>query len=74
MAKRRYLAKGDVQTLLVLIITALVAYLQIRTGGVPEGIMGIWGLAVGYFFAQRENGAEREHTERMVTLQSEGRR
>lgn len=66
MAGSRILPKADVQTLLAILLTALVAYLQIAQGSVPDNIGVVWGMAMGFYFASKENGAERRHLEQMV--------
>lgn len=66
MKTRTLISKADVRMLLALGLTAVAAFLIITGQTMPEAFVGIWGMVMGYYFASRENGAERQHTEMLA--------
>lgn len=65
MAARGLVSHADVRMILSLILTLVGAYLIVTGQPLPQAFIGIWGTAMGFYFASRENGAERDHVEAM---------
>lgn len=61
-----YIIRDIVQAVLALSFTGAVIYLSI-TGDMPlEILAGLAGTSVGFFLAERKNGEERLHIEKMA--------
>ena len=57
-----------VQAILALSLTGTVIYLSCTGTMSTEIVAGLAGTAVGFYLAERKNGADREHEERMAGI------
>ncbi len=74
MASKGIVSKSDVRMVLCLLLTLVGAFLIVTEKQLPDAFIGIWGTGMGYYFASRENGEERNHTETMAKPNILGRR
>jgi len=66
MAGKSLLKKADVRMILAIFLTGVGGFLIVTGKPLPEAFTGIWGMAMGFYFASRENGEERTHVEYMA--------
>lgn len=55
-----WLPRGSVRALIALAVTATFVYLAVSGAVVPEWLLAVLGTVLGYYFAHRENDAERK--------------
>ncbi len=74
MEQAKKMLREIVQALLALILVGAVVYMSVR-GTMPSEILaGLAGMSVGFFVAERKNGEERLHQERMEQMRVGGPR
>ena len=66
MTPRSLIPKADVQMALVLIVTGIAGTLILQGRPVPDILEKIWLMAWVFYYTSKENGAEREHLERLA--------
>lgn len=55
-----WLPRGSVRAIIALMVMATFVYLAVSGAVVPEWLVGVLGMVLGYYFAHRENDAERK--------------
>ena len=61
-----HLLRDIVQSILALSLTGAVIYMSCQGAMPTEILAGLAGTAVGFYLAERKNGEERLHAERMA--------
>lgn len=63
-----------IQAVLALSLTGAVIYMTVVGRMETDILAGLAGTAVGFYLAERKNGADREHEERLMALRMNGKR
>lgn len=50
-----WLPKGSVRAILAISLIVTLMYLSITTGDIPDAVLGITSIIIGFYFGKRDN-------------------